>query len=491
MYIYTTFGNYKELNNNLHYTSPDREQNLIENFIVVSKLNIKVGNANKAGNANNKAANINNKTNNTINKVGRVGNASNKVGNASNIVGNASNKVGNTSNKVGNTSNKVGSMELQGAFIRPSKTKSKTEKVYSIQPDYEFKSDTNLYSEIIDCLVLPTKIIDQQSKNNYITSVKDHGYEVILNNYKLNKYSAEPTNIIYIDGLNYNFFSIINTNLLVPNGVIKLLDTNKKQSLIKLNDNCINKPKTTDMNNFTCRDFDTTDDHMYNYSNDPVRAIQYTGNPKILIYGDIVPCDKTKTNPYIYIYFKYDDTEVCKCNSNSALECQIIKLCKNKLNFTTLTLGDVNLNSNNHGFIFNEFLKRDFVIIFNPINDAPNGFTTIINTNGNLNSSVDIEENKTVGNIKIDPDINDKLMKKYRYKINFNFYVATINLSKLNKTSISNRSGPYNSISFTGNPQIIIYIPPFVLPSDSSSPQPDYTFQSDPTICDIYVNMIY
>jgi hypothetical protein len=62
------------------------------------------------------------------------------------------------------------------------------------------------------------------------------------------------------------------------------------------------------MNNNICRNSDSKDKSLFNYDSlltFPEISLNYTGNPKIYIYGDLKPCDKGKFNNYIYVYFKF------------------------------------------------------------------------------------------------------------------------------------------------------------------------------------------
>jgi hypothetical protein len=232
----------------------------------------------------------------------------------------------------------------------------------------------------------------------------------------------------------------------------------------------------------------------------PIRitAINYSGNPRIFIYSDIKPCDPTKQKQNIYIYFEYETI----LDSST---------CNNKLIFTQLNSSVSKLMPNMHGFEYNIYKTNNFTINFNPIDSVygtPYGYVVIINT-GKITSS----NMTTLGTISIDNSVILTNLAKKKC-ILYNFYITNIQLSnflpwinnlvKINNNNIpinlldsSKISGPYSSINYYSSPKIIIYIPPFILTNNSSTPiyssNPIYyrNYQNDSSKCNIFVNLIY
>ena len=84
--------------------------------------------------------------------------------------------------------------------------------------------------------------------------------------------------------------------------------------------------------------------------------------------------------------------------------------------------------------------------------------------------------------------VNTILKKKKLPEISFNFYITVIDLSAIVKIDPNMRFGPYSKINFYGNPKIIIHVPPLINKPNISLP---YIYQSNPNVCDIYVNLVY
>jgi hypothetical protein len=354
-------------------------------------------------------------------------------------------------------------------------------------PSYLFNS-TNNNNQITDisCFVLPIQpfygILNKITQSLTISN-NEHGYEMLLINYPLTDYQIDTknkikTNMIYISDLiknNFNYMTIVNTNLITAGGIIKINTTNKiTKNIVQLSDNNLNSS-----------------------FNKPINILQFIGKPRIIIYGGI---NSTDTN--IYIYLDYNNSSK---NNN----------CINKLIFNnTLTLNKIFKLSNSliksgnilpifHGIRYTDTDNRNFKITFNPNDNGytkgipkgtPNGFITVIDT---YNSNISVP---TTGSLAIDTSVitNNSTLHKC---ITYNFYVCDILLSDTtNWISNAKLSGPYSSISFNDYPTIILYIPPFVFPTSSSSP-PSSTnqilgngnnnFQSNPLVCNIYINMIY
>jgi len=255
------------------------------------------------------------------------------------------------------------------------------------------------------------------------------------------------------------------------NGKIKFQTTKNNQSLrfvlindIKDNDNSI--INNDDIGN-KCRDpDDETNPQRYNYSLDPnsdkLREILYNDNPRIYIMGDYRPCDISKLdkviNVYIYLDYGLTPDKTNKCLGK-------LKLPHN-LSDTTKALY---LKENHHGFVFDNYISRSIIIDFDPREIVGrNGFATVINTKKDLpiasNKDLPIASNKDlpIGSITFSDSIMKKINdKKLCYYVRF--WLANIIFSSENETAeINSRKGPYKSISFTGKPKIIIYIPPHI-----------------------------
>jgi hypothetical protein len=206
-----------------------------------------------------------------------------------------------------------------------------------------------------------------------------------------------------------------------------------------------------------CRDpDDKAYRQRYDYSlepqNEKLREVKYEGNPRIYVMGDYLPCDISKLDKVInvYIYFDYGLTpdKTNKCLGKLKLPRDFSDAVK-----------AFYIKENHNGFIFDNYTTRTIIIDFDPRDlIGRNGFITVINTKKDSIVNKDLP----IGSIKFNDEIILKLLKKIQcYYVRF--WLANINFSSETEVAeIKSRKGPYKSISFTGKPKIVIYIPPHI-----------------------------
>ena len=196
------------------------------------------------------------------------------------------------------------------------------EKIFTVNTNNQIKNEN------IDCLVVPSKVYNGDNKNPFILSTvnrdcKDtistcskgghHGFQIFP--FDLN------TNIIYIDTIKPNFFSIVNTINMKPNGKIVLLNKNSTINIIKINSLQNNDLISTkkDINVNICNNpNDLTTKSKFTYTQkDIVKTISYNNNPVIYFFGDYNACDKSQQNNInnLFVYFDYGNKseELTKC----------------------------------------------------------------------------------------------------------------------------------------------------------------------------------
>jgi len=376
----------------------------------------------------------------------------------------------------------VGSASAEKEIKVIGETTEKKAKIFECPIDkYNYSSNNFIYTKDIsdftisnECFVLPGRVWNAEGTRNFTVTMADpgceekncnatgvHGHEIFIMNSQ-----DTSLNTIFVNIINPNFFSIVNTKYMNnKGGIIKFqsgINTNNLQFIlinnIKDNDDFIT---TLDDNGNKCRDPDSSQKFRYDYSssssNQNVRSISYNGNPRIYVLGDYRPCDISKLSQVknVYIYLDYGLTP------------DITNKCLGKLKLTKRTAGNtsreskIELKENHHGFIFNTKL-RTIIIDFDPRNIiGRNGFLTILNIQKNemINNEL-----LSLGNIQFSDEILKNLLKRNRcYYIRF--WLANINLNSDNKIvdDVVSRKGPYKSISFSDYPkQIIIYIPPHI-----------------------------
>jgi hypothetical protein len=233
----------------------------------------------------------------------------------------------------------------------------------------------------IDCLVVPSKVFNGFQKKPFILSTVNrdctdttcskgghHSFQIFPFNL--------PNNIIYVDTIKPNFFSIINTINMKPNGKIVLLHRNSKIKIINIKDlnNNNNKILARDSNGNLCRDPDDKKTLTKFNSRLEVTTLEYKNNPVIYFFGDYEACNIGKKNLVnkLYVYFDYEN----KKDTQS---------CLNKMFFTNMKSGnnkkDFLLPYTMHGTQYNDYISRNFIINFDPREiSSKDGFLTIINT---------------------------------------------------------------------------------------------------------------
>ena len=317
-----------------------------------------------------------------------------------------------------------------------------------VLPETQLNTKNNL-------LILP--------KNDYNLYGSVYNITNIFNGFELNIKNPLNNNFT-IDNIQYNFFHIINTKYLSPNGTIQLNSNNKHQQLVliqSLNKNIMNK---YDSLNNMCNDNYTNNNFIYNIKSTiaPNNIINYNGNPNIFIIADISPCnpnyigDTIKDNVNIYIYLDYD-TNPQNTNPNNT------NLALKELSLTNILISNPNNKDNIINPFYNGFINtldcsnnNNFIFNLTP-SDLINGFITVINTyNSNCTAS-----KQNTGLISISNNVLTTL-KKQNNCVVYNFYLTHIDfLNPVNYIDTQNIIGPYKSITYTGTPKIVIYIPPF------------------------------
>ena len=332
---------------------------------------------------------------------------------------------------------------------------------------YNFTDSSNNILPNMECLVLPGRVWDGEKERNFVVTMADpgctekkcnatgnHGYEIFIIN-------PNPVNTIFVKIIKPNFFTIINTKYMEKNGKIKFEtnENNKNLRFILINDinDNDNFILTTDKDGNKCRNPDDVNiKQKYNFSLEPsiekLREIEYTGNPRIYIMGDYLPCNISKlnkiTNVYVYIDNGLTPDATNKCLGK-------LKLSHNYSDAVKAFY----IKENHNGFIFENYISRSIIIDFDPRDVlGRNGFITIINTLNPKKPKINIQN----GVISFNDEILKNLLKKIQcYYVRF--WLSNLNLTSDNEiVDIKSRKGPYKSISFTGNPKIIIYIPPHI-----------------------------
>lgn len=364
--------------------------------------------------------------------------------------------------------------------------------ILSIDSNITLPSDT-------ECLVIPGRIWDGKNKDIYtITSTNpqckeincnitgNHGYEIYITNY------VNP-NVLQVNIIPPNFFTIINTKYMKPNGIIKFIDSNYNKNLrfiniVDLNDN-INNFKNNKNGNL-CHDPDDKTPSKFNFVDDQksqIREIEYNGNPRIYIMGDYEACrlSKYKDTNNVFIYFDYGKSKknVAKCLGKMKLS--ILHGSNNKT-FRIL--------ENHNGYQYKTENINKIQISFDPRNNISlNGFTSFI---------IIDKSDDTIKTIYFDNQIIMKLEKQNKC-LNIRFWLASLYFSS-DKKIIDSKTikGPYNSINFSNSPKkVLVYIPPYIVNNSKimSSTEvqirknefSEKNFQTDYNICDIYINIIY
>jgi len=251
-------------------------------------------------------------------------------------------------------------------------------------------NETNYLKNInTDCLIVPSKVFNGEKKKNFILSVikndckdlkcsksSDHAFQI----YPINLLN----NTIFIDIIKPNFFSIINTKNMSPNGVIKLFNTNSKINLIQIADLNNNDETITkfDLDGNICHDPDDLDNNFkFSFSQDVKiqnTTINYINNPVIYFFGDYNACSLEKKNQVnnLFVYLDYGDQTQ-------------LTTCLNKMKFNIVKSGnntkDFKIPFDIHGSQYNDYKSRNFIINFDPRDiSTRDGFITIINTKNNI-----------------------------------------------------------------------------------------------------------
>lgn len=347
----------------------------------------------------------------------------------------------------------------------------------------------NINNINVECLVVPSRVFNGNNKKSFILSLLNkncidntcsktshHGFQIFPYNL-LN-------NDIQVDVIKPNFFSIINTKLMNPNGTIKLLDSKKKIKLIKI-DNLNNNDsviKLKDQNGNLCHDpsdKNTLGKFTYGSVNIiPNNILSYTGNPIIYFFGDYNACNmqfQLDVNN-LYIYLDYGSS----ANLNT---------CLNKMKFYFQKSGnntlDFKLPHNMHGTEYNDNVSRNFIINFNPRDISfRDGFITIIKT--------DNTDTNLLGNVSFSDELLTSLKTQKRDCLYVRFWTVEFNFKDNKLISMVNKNGPYKYINYLGNPKIIIYIPPYKDAQDKNFNSLVNTyFQQSENTCDVYVNLSY
>ena len=91
-----------------------------------------------------------------------------------------------------------------------------------------------------------------------------------------------------------------------------------------------------------------------------------------------------------------------------------------------------------------------------------------------------------IGSVTFNDEIIQKLLKKIQcYYVRF--WLANINFSSDSEVAeVKSRKGPYKSISFTGKPKIIIYIPPHIFKPVATIMQAQETIDKDGNILEMH-----
>jgi len=233
----------------------------------------------------------------------------------------------------------------------------------------------------IDCLVVPSKVFNGFQKKSFILSTVNRDCnDTTCSKGGHHSFQIFPfnliNNIIYVDTIKPNFFSIINTINMKPNGKIVLLNKNSKIKMINIKDlnNNDDKILTKDKNGNLCHDPDDKTPLSKFNSNTETKTIEYKNNPVIYFFGDYEACNIGKKNLVnkLFVYFDYEN----KKDTES---------CLNKMFFSNVKSGntkkDFLLPFNMHGKQYNDSISRNFIINFDPREiSTRDGFLTIINT---------------------------------------------------------------------------------------------------------------
>lgn len=243
--------------------------------------------------------------------------------------------------------------------------------------------NNQIHNENVNCLVVPSKVYNGYNKNPFILSTVNRdckdtkcskgGY----NSFQIFPFNLEK-NIIYIDTIKPNFFSIVNTINMKPNGKIVLLNKNSTINIIKINnlENNDLTSTTKDINGNICHNpNDLTTKSKFTYLNeDIVKTLEYNNNPVIYFFGDYVACDQSQKNNVnnLFVYFDYGNKKELN-NCLNKMTFNIVKSGNNKKKFL--------LPFSIHGTQYNDTISKDFIINFDPRDiSSRDGFITIINT---------------------------------------------------------------------------------------------------------------
>ncbi len=300
-------------------------------------------------------------------------------------------------------------------------------------------SNNQIPNTNIDCLVVPSKVFNGNNTKPFILSTINrdcqdtkcskgghHSFQIFPFNL--------IENIIYVDTIKPNFFSIVNTKNMKPDGEIRLLNSNSKIKLIKINNlnNNNDKITTKDRNGNLCfnpKDIKSLGKFSINNPNESlVKSLKYDKNPIIYFFGDYNACDISQQNSInnLYVYFDYGNY-------------QDLKTCLNKMKFNAVNSGNRTKNFllpfTMHGTQFNDKVSKNFIINFDPIEiSSKDGFITIINTQTNIEK---FEENVSLYNLflKFNGTVTDFIINK---KITNNEIQNYLNNYKPNEKETTN-----------------------------------------------------
>jgi len=380
-------------------------------------------------------------------------------------------------------------------FININCNKKNVEKIFTVNKKNQIQNKN------IECLVVPSKVYNGYNIKPFILSsvnrdCKDtkcskgghHSFQIFP--FNLN------SNIIYIDTIKPNFFSIVNTINMKSDGKIELLNKKSTINIIKINslqnNDLISIKK--DINGNICNNpNDLTTKSKFTYTQkDIVKTLSYDNNPVIYFFGDYVACDTSQQNNInnLFVYFDYGNKP------------EELTQCLNKMTFNIVKSGNTKkeflLPFSVHGTQYNDTISKDFIINFDPRDISPrDGFITIINTQEtNILSSSSIYDpttNENYGSINFNTKILENIEKHKRNCLTINFWLVSFNFQNNTIININDKKGPYKYIKYIGNPKIIIYIPPYILKNDDKTRKKSISsvYQTNENECDIYVNINY
>lgn len=343
-----------------------------------------------------------------------------------------------------------------------------------------------------DCLVVPGRIWNSENKNVHTITTSNHGYEIFIINY------PQP-NILEVNKITPNFFTIINTENMSSDGTIKFKENSNDNknlrfiNILDLNEN-VNGFKNN-INNNLCHDPDDNRPSKFNFEykkNVFQRELTYTGNPRIYIIGDYEACtlSKYKDTKNVFIYFDYGKSKenVAKCLGKMKLYTIQGYNKKDQLIHRIIE------NHNGFQYKINNTINN-LQISFDPRNNISlNGFSNFI--------IIDKIDDISIKKITFDNKIITNLEKQNKC-LNVRFWLASLYFSSDKKIIDSTRiNGPYNMINFSNSPKkVLIFIPPYKLDNtvlissnEINIKQAIFNnknFQTNYNICDIYINIIY